>query len=130
MKTTGHGLIIEEGRTKILPLAQLEIPVYGDLGFQRGDAVFETILARGSNLFHIEDHAKRLTDSCAQVAIPVTIDAQRIVEEALSLARENVSLFSQSTLRIIVSTCTDDGLPISGSSRVTMFQYPFRDYPR
>lgn len=122
------GLIYEDGQKRILPQEKLFIPAYFDLGYQRGDAVFETILVREGMLFHVGKHVDRLLRSCKIMHHPLLLTREEVTEWARMIAFEN-RCDPLGTLRIVVSASTRDGLNISQESRMVIMQYPLREYP-
>lgn len=71
------GVIWLDGR--LVPAAEPHLPVT-DRGFQLGDGVFETLRARRGVPIEWTEHAARLAESAAALAIRLPYDADRLAE--------------------------------------------------
>lgn len=125
------GLIFDSTGAVVLERAgNIAVPIYYDLGYQRGAAVFETILVRDGIPFMPEAHIERLIQSCEVMRIPIVFTVKDALPWLQVITKKNCTLFPLSTLRIIVSAATTDGLRPAPYSRLVMFQYPLNEYPR
>lgn len=57
-----HGIAYSDGQ--YIPVDELRLPVF-DLGFLRGDAVYDTTSVWKGNFFRLDDHVARFLRSCA-----------------------------------------------------------------
>lgn len=68
---------------------EAKISVY-DSGFQHGDAVYEGIRAYGNKVFMLEEHVKRLYESCKAIDIRVPMTQADMIEIVKETVRRNI----------------------------------------
>jgi branched-subunit amino acid aminotransferase/4-amino-4-deoxychorismate lyase len=78
--------------------SEARIPVSDD-GFLRGDGVFEVIRLYGGRPFALEDHLARLTNSAANLRLPLDVDAVRADLETLLEANDE----AEAAVRLVVT---------------------------
>ncbi len=76
-RTAAPGVVWLDGR--LLPAAEPHLPLT-DRGFQLGDGVFETLRARRGVPVEWAEHAARLAESAAALAIRLPYDSDRLAE--------------------------------------------------
>jgi len=81
-----HGIAYSDGQ--FIPVDELRLPLF-DLGFLRGDAVYDTTSVWKGNFFRLDDHVARFLRSCAGMRLkcphePATI--KRILATCVSRA--------------------------------------------
>lgn len=74
-----------------------------DRGLTLGDGLFETMLWTGSRLARAADHAARLAEGAAFLAIPLTLDAQAIAFAAATLAHAHDGHGSTKIVRLTLT---------------------------
>ena len=65
------------------------ISVY-DSGFQHGDGVYEGIRTYGRKVYRLEEHLKRLYESCYTLGIEVGKTKEEMIEIVKELIRRNI----------------------------------------
>lgn len=67
------------------------ISVY-DSGFQHGDGIYEGIRAYGRRVYRLDEHIKRLYESCYTIGIDVGITQDEMKEIVKELVRKNIEI--------------------------------------
>lgn len=79
------------------------ISVY-DSGFQHGDGVYEGIRAYGRKVYRLDEHLKRLYESCYTLGIEVGVTKEEMKEIVKELIRRNIDAgFSDLHMRLQVT---------------------------
>jgi branched-chain amino acid aminotransferase len=78
--------------------SQARIPATDD-GFLRGDGVFEVIRLYGGRPFALDDHLARLTNSAANLRLPLELDAVRADLETLLEANDE----PEAAVRLVIT---------------------------
>lgn len=67
------------------------ISVY-DSGFQHGDGIYEGIRAYGRKVYRLDEHVKRLYESCYTIGIDIGITQDEMKEIVKELVRKNIEI--------------------------------------
>lgn len=70
---------------------EAKISVY-DSGFQHGDAVYEGIRVYNNRIFMLEEHIRRLYESCKTLGIPVGMPPEQLMEIVKETVRRNLAI--------------------------------------
>jgi len=68
--------------------SQAKISIY-DSGFQHGDGVYEGIRVYDNKIFMLEEHVKRLYESCKSLDIKISVDKNEMIEIVKETIRQN-----------------------------------------
>lgn len=98
-----------------------------DLGFQRGFGIFETLRARGRQIFHPERHLIRLRRSAELIGLPYPwTDDEMTSLWQTSLEKNGLA---ETTLKVIVTGGAAEFLAQDGPPRLVILTKPFHTYP-
>lgn len=92
-----NGLFLPAGQPSLSPL---------DRGFTLADGIFETMVARGTGVFRLEDHLARLAEGARLLELPLPPGEALAAAVAETLRRNG---FSRSVVRLTVTRGVDPG---------------------
>lgn len=64
---------------RFVPLAEAGVPIT-DLGFNRGDAVYDVVSVSRGQFFRLADHQKRFAASCKRIRVTMPFSDERLTE--------------------------------------------------
>lgn len=76
---------------KYVKKTEAVISVY-DAGFQHGDGVYEGIRAYGNRVYMLDEHVKRLYESCKSLDINIGIEPEELKEIVKETVRRNIAI--------------------------------------
>ncbi len=76
---------------EFVPKTEAKISIY-DSGFQHGDAVYEGIRVYDNRIFMLEEHVKRLFESCKSLDISVGISPAELIDIVKETVRRNLAI--------------------------------------